>query len=502
LPGIALLMLGSSAFVHLMALPAFEDEGSQLRLIWRIADAGEWLQPLMDGKPLEAWPMIVFLHLGIAPLEAIRALHVLAGIAGALLTYRLGLELADRSCAFVAAALFALNPFAVYLQRLALADVLLSTAGVWVLLATIRCIQAPGALRSVALAASLLLAALCKMPVGFVFFLALPLALAFMPRSVRGGSARRPLKWILAAQVPAWLLAVAVAGTAVLRAQRGLLPGFGLQDLLGIGAGRYQDIAAVMGIARPNLASELAAQLSWPVVALGFVGVCAALMAPDWRVRWLAAVGLVPLLLIGLAAHFWYPRYLLFTLPPLMVAAVYAWHGLLQRFARFGPPIEVALIAVCAGLMGREAALLIADPVDAHWSPVDRFQYIEGWGSGYGYEEAADYLLRAVNVPQTVYALDGHSAYQLRTYLPAAWSARVGTIFYGRDGALLTTAQARFEELESAAPVWIIVSPQILPQYLNSSFGPENAARIRLQQVSVFDKPGSRAQLALYAAGR
>jgi hypothetical protein len=129
---------------------------------------------------------------------------------------------------------------------------------------------------------------------------------------------------------------------------------------------------------------------------------------------------------------------------------------------------------------------------------VDRFQYVEGWGSGYGYEAAARYLLRAADVPRMVYALDGHSAYQLRTYLPAAWSARVGTIFYRRDGALLTTAQARFEELPSAAPVWIIVSPQLLPQYLNSSFGSTNAAHIRLQQVAVFDKPGSRAQLAIY----
>jgi hypothetical protein len=29
-----LMLIGSFAFVHLMALPAFEDEGSQLRLVW------------------------------------------------------------------------------------------------------------------------------------------------------------------------------------------------------------------------------------------------------------------------------------------------------------------------------------------------------------------------------------------------------------------------------------------------------------------------------------
>jgi hypothetical protein len=59
-----LLLIGSFAFVHLMALPAFEDEGSQLRLIWRLIEAQEWLQPLGDGKPLEAWPMVPLVRLG------------------------------------------------------------------------------------------------------------------------------------------------------------------------------------------------------------------------------------------------------------------------------------------------------------------------------------------------------------------------------------------------------------------------------------------------------
>ena len=51
----ALLLLGAFSFAHLMAVPAFEDEGSQLRLIWRALEAGEWLQPLAEGKPLETW---------------------------------------------------------------------------------------------------------------------------------------------------------------------------------------------------------------------------------------------------------------------------------------------------------------------------------------------------------------------------------------------------------------------------------------------------------------
>src|SRR5580704_3485771 len=90
----ALMLIGSFAFVHLMALPAFEDEGSQLRSVWRVIEAGEWLQPL----------------------GAIRALHVLVGMMGAALTYRLGLRVTDRWTAWISGALFAICPFVVYLQ--------------------------------------------------------------------------------------------------------------------------------------------------------------------------------------------------------------------------------------------------------------------------------------------------------------------------------------------------------------------------------------------------
>jgi hypothetical protein len=53
-PILALLLLSAVAFVRLLAIPPFEDEGSQLRWIARILEAGEWLAPLEDGKPLEA----------------------------------------------------------------------------------------------------------------------------------------------------------------------------------------------------------------------------------------------------------------------------------------------------------------------------------------------------------------------------------------------------------------------------------------------------------------
>jgi 4-amino-4-deoxy-L-arabinose transferase-like glycosyltransferase len=501
LPILTLIFLSALPFIHLTALPMFEDEGSQLHWIWRIIEADEWTHPLFDGKPLEAWPMVPLVAWGVPPLLAMRGLHVLAGMAGTLLIYRLTFDLNGRAVAFITGALFAICPFEVYLQRLALSDILLSTAGLWVLLQSIGFIKSPSSANAAALSGSLLLAALCKLPVGFIFLLAMPLGVALMPAETRRGLLRRPVaSRLLAAHIPALLLALAVSAIAAFRVQRGQPPGFGIQDLLGIGAGSYSDIAGVIGVARPDLLTELTAQLSWPVTILAAIGLVGG-ASRDWRYRWLACAGAVPMLCIGLGAHFWYSRYLLFTLPPLIVVSVHGWQALAMRAARFRRLIECGLIAIFVGFMGRQTALIIGNPAAAGWSSLDRFQYFEGWGSGYGYPQAARFLLQSADTPARVYALDGHSAYQLRTYLPASWSGRVGTIAYGHDGGVLRSEKARIDGLFSQTPVWLVVSPQLLQQYLAASFG-AGAAELDLREVASFDKPGARAQLAIYDVAR
>jgi hypothetical protein len=133
---------------------------------------------------------------------------------------------------------------------------------------------------------------------------------------------------------------------------------------------------------------------------------------------------------------------------------------------------------------------------------VDRFQYFEGWSSGYGYPEAARFVLEARDAPQTIYSLDGHSAYQLRNYLPAQWGSRVRPIFYGPDGKALPSETARLESLLNRTPAWIIIPEQLLQTYLDSSFGRMNSGQINLRRIALFDKPGSRARLAIYEVTR
>jgi hypothetical protein len=498
----ALTALASLACVRLTALPMFEDEASQLRWILRIIEANEWLQPLGDGKPLEAWPMVPLVRLGLPPLAAIRGVHVLAGIIAALLTYALALRSADRGSAFVCGALFAICPFAVYLERLALSDMLLCAAGTWVLVNVLAFLRSPTWSRALALSGSLVLAALCKLPVGFVFLMAAPLALLFMPPLERGiwlnGRARARL---LAAHAPAALMALAMVSAALLRAHEGRSPGFGLADLFGIGMGGYPDIAAVIGVARVSLMGELTAQLSWPVTALAMIGLLAGAIRGDWRLRWLIGMGMLPLLSISLLARFWFSRYLLFALPPLLIGAVGGWRCLCAHAGRLRAPAEFGLLGLCAAMMGRQSALLILDPSKAGWSAVDRFQYFEGWGSGYGYPQAAGFLAASPDAPPMIYSLDGHGAYQLRNYLPPQWAARIAPVFYGPDASMLTSDQQRIANLERRTPVWIIVPDALLESSLRAQFGETYRSRIVLRRVAAFEKPGRRSRLCIYEVG-
>ena len=496
---LALLLLGSLAFAHLMALPVFADEAGQLGWIWRVIEAGEWLHPLDDGKPLEAWPLVPLVRLGLHPLTAARAMHVAAGMLGAVLTYQLARQLSDRTSAFISGGLFAICPFVVYLQRLALADMFMCVAGIWVLASVIAFTASPTWRHTFVVAMALVVAALSKLPVGFVFLSSMPMALLLMPAPERRRLLAAPdLAKVLAAHAPATLFALLVFGVAALRMRRGQSPGFGLQDLLGVGMGRYPGIAASMGVPRPQLLDELTAQLSWPVTVIGLLGLAFSALLNDWRQRWLLAMGAVPMLAIGLLADFWFSRYLLFTLPPLIVCAVCGWRSLPLHAKTIRLPLELTALAICVGFMGYQSAWIIFDPSSANWSRVDRFQYFEAPGSGFGFPEAARFVLESPAPPQMIYSLDGYSAQQLLTYLPANWRGRVKPIYYGDDGELLRSDEARLENLLKRTPVWLIVPEQLLPGDLASKLGRLDPEQIKLRQMAAFDKPGLHTRLALY----
>ncbi|HEY4447432.1 MAG TPA: hypothetical protein VGN03_02395, partial [Steroidobacteraceae bacterium] len=160
--------------------------------------------------------------------------------------------------------------------------------------------------------------------------------------------------------------------------------------------------------------------------------------------------------------------------------------------------LELGVLAVCLVCLVPQSMQLILRPQAARWSAVDRYQYFEGPGSGYGYPEAADFILRANDVPRRIHSLDGHSAWQLRSYLPATWRARVTPVFFGADGRVLRSEDERLQNLLTPPGCWLIVPEPLLRRLLQSSVGATNAARLRLRPLATFDKPGEQTRLAIY----
>jgi 4-amino-4-deoxy-L-arabinose transferase-like glycosyltransferase len=108
----------------------------------------------------------------------------------------------------------------------------------------------------------------------------------------------------------------------------------------------------------------------------------------------LALAWAAPLLVFVVGARIWYPRYVLFTTVPFLalvggsLAAIWSRAG-----GRVGRGL-VALVLASVLVPGVRFQLgLLRDPASARLPPVDRWQYIEGWPSGYGWDQAHESLL-------------------------------------------------------------------------------------------------------------
>ncbi len=257
-----------------------------------------------DGKPLEAWLPLPLVRLGLHPLTAARGLHVLAGMIGAVLIYQLARKITGCWAAFATGVLFALCPFVVYLQRLALSDILMCAAGIWVLLSAIQFIKRPDGHHAVSVAMSLVLEAFCKFPVGFFFLIATPMALLLMPSHERRELLRPPaLRNLFAAHAPAVLLARRWLLRRLFVRVMAVRPDLACRILIGIGAGRATPtLPATIGIDRHQSSrANSARSCHGPSWSSGSIGLAArGVPQGDWRITVAdSVIGLLPMLGIG-----------------------------------------------------------------------------------------------------------------------------------------------------------------------------------------------------------
>src|SRR5262249_17806659 len=124
--------------------------------------------------------------------------------------------------------------------------------------------------------------------------------------------------------------------------------------------------AAVVGLA-----------LVWAVLGRERADLLLASVAAGWCLFFVLAGG-----------RYWFPRYMLPAVPPLLFLVARA----ATRLGRGAPWAATGLLALS---WLRFDAALLADPARAPLPPVERSQYVYDWPSGYGVAEAAGALRQA-----------------------------------------------------------------------------------------------------------
>jgi 4-amino-4-deoxy-L-arabinose transferase-like glycosyltransferase len=308
-------------------------------------------------------------------LWASRALTVAFSLVTLAALWALARRLFGEGTATLAALFYVLCPFTLFHDRLFLADPAMSTFVALALLASVRLAETARMREGVLAGLAVMLVVLAKASGVLLLFVPAAAWLAFA-RPVRRGWTALGAAYLVAGLLlafPAWYF---LRVTSAVRLATG---GSEAPSLA-----RAAQNLALLGEWLPSWGT-------WPLCALAVAGAAAALARRQAAGLLLAAVALVPLALLAPVATVWYPRYVLFVaLPGLILAA----RALVEAVEWVAPRLRLpprgraaALVAASALVLAPSVAndlWLWTDPSRARMPAIDRFQYVDGWPSGYG----------------------------------------------------------------------------------------------------------------------
>ena len=397
--------------INLTLLPVFADEAIYIRWaqIMR-AEATLRFLPLSDGKqPLFMWTIIPLLKIFTDPLLAGRFLSVLSGLGSLVGIFFLTWELFKKKwISLLASGFYALLPFFVFFDRLALVDSMLLMFGVWLAYLSVLLARRPKL--DLALITGLVLggALITKSPAIF-FAIMMPSALLLS----------KNLKKNIFSLVGFWLLIWAF--------------GFGFYNfLLRLGPG-FQMIASRNKdylftfqeiLARPldplkphlwDLASWLPNLFTWPVCLLILLGLFWGLRKKLKETIFLLIWFILPLLAQSVFAKVFTPRYILFTLWPLVVLAAFGGVWLFEQLnlikKRFQKKIGLILMVILFLLIIFPSLkynfLLLTNPEKAPLPRNLRNGHLEEWTAGQGLKESAEFFKEKAKISSVFVGTEG-----------------------------------------------------------------------------------------------
>lgn len=397
---------------NLTILPVFVDEAIYIR--WsQVMKAEPTLRflPLSDGKqPLFMWLTIPFFKFFSDPLMAGRMVSVMSGLGTLLGLFLLSWKLfKSKKIALLTVLFYAIIPFVVFFNRMALADSLLAMFGVWILYLGVLLAEKQRLDLAIILGMVLGGAFLTKSPAIF-FALLLPTTILFLPFKKRK---ELPLQLIAKRSfdiselrsviklVGLWLVVYFFA-YAIYNSLR-LGPNFHMIAL------RNKDYVFPISHFFTNpldpfkfhlveIWQWFGTLLTWPIFLLGIVGILWSLRKNLKLVLLLVTWVFFPLLVQAEFAKVFTARYLLFPVPFFLIFSALGLsyintliYDKLAGWKRIGQITLLIIILIPALYFN---FLLLTNPQKAPLPRREREGYLELWTAGFGLREVASYIVQ------------------------------------------------------------------------------------------------------------
>lgn len=380
---------------NLTLQPIFVDEAIYIR--WaQIMKAEPTLRfvSLSDGKtPLFMWAMTPLFKIFSDPLFAGRILSVLSGFITFSGVLFLGWRFFGKRVGIWAAFLYVITPYFIFFDRMALVDSMLAAFSIWVLNLSLLLIQFPRFDLAMVLGYVLGGGLLTKTP-GFFNVLAFPFSILTFNFSAKNRQSRIVRIFLI------WLSALIIS-LAIYNILR-LGPGF--TNLSSRNQDYVRSPAALL--VRPwdpfvphfwNLSDWSLRLIGIPVLILLAFGIFAGIKDRLSRRTVLAIFffSLMPLFIQMNLLQTFTARYILFSLPPLLVLAALGVQKLtVNKFSKAWVIIFLVVIIWPAYFNFQ----LLTNPQNAPLPKGEREGYFEMWTAGYGFKEIAEYLdLQSLN---------------------------------------------------------------------------------------------------------
>ncbi len=384
--------------VNLLVVPIFTDEA--IYSYWAqvaLHDPSNRFASLEDGKqPLFIWLAAIFQRFIKDPLVATRLVSVFTGLGSLLGVYFLARELFGRKVAKIAGILYIILPFTLLYDRMALFDSLLTMFCIWSVFLSIKMAKTPRLDFALLNGITLGLGLITKSSASFFLYL-LPMSLIIFGFK-KGQVIKRIAKWT------GFSLITFVVSETMYNALR-VSPLFYM-----IGRKNSEFIRTFPEVLKNpflHFSGNINSMITWlfqyngPLILILPAVMIYGLLKKDKRIILLSGYILVPFFTEALFNQILYPRFSLFYFPFIVILIGFGISLVLASLSKYKGIVWTLLLALMIFPLA-SSFYLLTNPTMVGIADSDKFQYINGWSSGYGINQIVN-ILKTENPKEKIY---------------------------------------------------------------------------------------------------